>query len=222
MPPITSVWWAANNCKAWHVSSTFHNFRRRVDPYMDKLAEEKLGKEGEAGGKALLELAQKEHNLPTAEVDFFGEEFDNLILFVARGGRRQINNKGELWTSMVEAFPDAKILQVEFSADIDYVVQCSLWRRARLVIGIHGGNLGCSMFLSPGQGLVEAGFGCKSARKEISMFGAAAVHNGAMYRCAQTTGNMETGGDVDVDKAVRDLLEMWGTEKVEELSTWPD
>jgi hypothetical protein len=80
---------------------------------------------------------------------------------------------------------------IQFSENIPYAVQCSLWRRAQAVVGIHGGNLGCSMFLSPGQGLVEAGWSCKAP--QVSMFGAATIHNGAAYRYAgENTAASET------------------------------
>jgi len=88
------------------------------------------------------------------------------------------------------------------------------------VVGIHGGNLGCSMMLSPGQGMIEGSFG-KCTHHEISMFGAAVTHQGAMYRCAPVTGNMNTGGDIDVARVIEGLTEMAAAKRDEHLSTWP-
>lgn len=99
-----------------------------------------------------------------------------------------------------------------------YLAQYARWRSAALVVGVHGGNLGGALWLSPGQGLLELGFtGCQS---KPTQFAHAAVASGARYRCAplQSDGgkhsapaSKETGGRADVGRAVAAAREMLGT-----------
>lgn len=124
-----------------------------------------------------------------------------------RSLRREI-----LFNRLTEEFGDRVIATVLFTSEIDFSLQCALWRKAKVVVGIHGGNLGCAAFLSPGQGLIEGSFECSQqvslnalnrtrllftllifltrrspttqSTAPMSMFGVAATSGGAMYRCA--------------------------------------
>jgi hypothetical protein len=220
MPAITSVWWGGNQCKARHVSKTYQIFRKVVDPHMDAIA---AGIWNDPDNVRLLQkITKQSKNIPDNNADFFGPDFDNIILLANRASddRRQFHNKAELYAAIASAFPNNPILEIEFTKDIEYVVQCSLWRRARVVVGIHGGNLGCAMFLSPGQGLVEGNFNCAPA--QMGMMGAAAVHNGAAYWSACTSGDMDHGGDVNVQETIQGITHILRMEKDKRLSTWPD
>jgi hypothetical protein len=51
----------------------------------------------EGGGKMLHKFATKIQNIGSPPIDFFNRGLDGLILFVTRGGSRQMDNKLELW-----------------------------------------------------------------------------------------------------------------------------
>ena len=72
-----------------------------------------------------------------------------------------------LFHRLTGEFGDSMIATVLFTSEIDFSLQCALWRKAKVVIGIHGGNLGCSAFLSPGQGLIEGSFECSQQVSQI-------------------------------------------------------
>ena len=114
-PSITSVWWGANNCKAKHLSGTWQRFREKVDPYMDRAAVE-------AWKTVDFEsLVQRKAGFDDPGLgwngDFFGTEMDKMILFVARGGVRQIHNKVALFDEVATAMPGYKILQVRCASE---------------------------------------------------------------------------------------------------------
>jgi capsular polysaccharide biosynthesis protein len=95
---------------------------------------------------------------------------------------------------------------------MSYLSQYALWRSAAVVVGVHGGNLGGALWLSPGQALVEIGFkGC--ATKDPTQYAHVAVGVGAKYRCVPFREKgphmKETGGSVDPAKLhgkIRDAL----------------
>lgn len=164
------------------------------------------------------------HNIPAA-VSHGNRDLD-LILIVARSGRRQLHNREALFERISSEFNDKAIATVLFDSDIPFTLQCALWRRARVVLGIHGGNLGCAPFLSPGQALIEGSFECsQQSTAPMSMFGVAATSNGAMYRCALVDkcgdrGCMESGGSIDIAGTINTIKEIYEVEAVKELSTW--
>jgi len=83
-----------------------------------------------------------------------------------------------------------------------------LWRSAALVVGIHGGNLAGCLWLSPGQALLELGFG--GCLQSPTQFAHVATALGARYRCVELDqgADMDNGGNVDVGRAVARAVEV--------------
>ena len=88
----------------------------------------------------------------------------DLVLVVDRASNRgrRVHNAQALWKALVQALGAHRpLLRVVTDSSMPYLAQYALWRSAALVIGMHGGNLGGSLWLSPGQALIELGFsGC--------------------------------------------------------------
>ena len=101
------------------------------------------------------------------------------------------------------------MLMAVFDKDLPYLVQIGLWRSARVVVGIHGGNLGGALWLAPGQAIVELGMG--GMEMEPTMYAHMAVANAAEYRVVRMDkgSSMEKGGTVNpraVVHAVKEAL----------------
>ena len=68
-----------------------------------------------------------------------------------------------------------------------------------------GGNIALSIFLSPGQALIEGVFG-RSMEIDPTMYAHASVGNGVLYRAVYVSNCygqcMKSGGDVDIKQAV--------------------
>ena len=225
-PPPSGTWWTPI-CGGLHVSSVYQNFREKVDVKLDGRARE-LWTDG-----LVEDVAIQTRNVPLGGTKYDGSDLDDAILIVAREGRRQIHNRDKMFDALTEEFPNRIIAMVAFTEKIDWVLQCALWRKFGVVVGIHGGNLGCSPFLSPGQALIEGSFECEAKEggggqlPKMSMFGVAATAQGAMYRCAlvadcdEKVGCMDGGGTIRIDEVVKAVREVDAVQRVEQLSTWP-
>jgi len=102
-------------------------------------------------------------------------------------------------------------------SQMSYLAQYALWRSAALVVGVHGGNLGGALWLSPGQSLLELGFtGCQAHPTQFAHIAAA---NGARYRCVtlQSYGSKnfpaskDNGGNANIERVIDAAREMLGT-----------
>ena len=71
------------------------------------------------------------------------------------GSRRCLTNARDVWEALLRAFPSRPALLAAPSASTPYLAQVRLARRASLVIGLHGGQLGSAVWLGPGQALLE-------------------------------------------------------------------
>lgn len=104
-----------------------------------------------------------------------------------------------MWEGLQQRFPGRPMLMTTTKAEeMSYLMQYSLWRRARVVVGMHGGGLAGALWLSPGQTLVEVSTKEQSTRYP-GMFSNLAVANGAEFvgvSCENCT--HRGGGNVDV------------------------
>lgn len=104
---------------------------------------------------------------------------------------------------------DVKVVSLD--ASVPWSLQVALWRRAKAVVGLHGGELAGAVFLGPGQALVEI-TPPEHSCGHPSMFAHAAIAAGAAYRgvlCQQCS--MARGGFVSaglVARAVAGVLVM--------------
>lgn len=149
---MTNNWWSFENCRARHVQPVVASFRARVGHRLDRRAAEAWDDD------FFIQRASLRHNI---DGPLRLNQLDGLILIVSRGskGRRPLRNEDDLFVALKENFPNRKIARVPFSHELPWLQQYAVWRRAQIIIGLHGGNLGNSLFLSPGQALVEGVFG---------------------------------------------------------------
>jgi len=197
--PASSIWWGFGNCRGLYASEIIRNFRQTVEPRMDSEAK-RIWDPG-----FLSRSSIRVHNLDT-QIDLL-YDLENLILVAARGGKRTIHNREEMFDTIISTFPNAKVAMISLDQNTEYLYQYALWRRAKVVIGVHGGNLGGSIFLSPGQTLIEGSFECKHPKP--SMFAVMTTSNAASYRCAQVSGNMDTGGPISIQDVITALREIF-------------
>ncbi len=199
--PFTNNWWSFENCRARHVQPVVASFRAKVGAFLDWRATLDWSED-------FFERSSARHNL---DGPVRLTQLDGLILIASRGGSRPMRNERHLFDRLKAAFPERRIAMVEFSHTIPWLQQYAVWRRAQVIVGIHGGNLGSALFLSPGQALVEGVFG--GMCDDPTMFAHATVANGALYRCAlisncPNNNCMTKGGTVDVNEAVQKIKEL--------------
>jgi len=116
--------------------------------------------------------------------------------------RRTIHNLDAVVDALRAALPSLTVRVVSTAVVRPWARQVALWRRARVVVGLHGGALAHSLFLGPGQGLVEI-----TPREHScghpSMFAHMAVGVGATYAGVLCrTCSMARGGAVEVEAVV--------------------
>jgi hypothetical protein len=136
----------------------------------------------------------------------------DLVLLIDRapGRGRRLTNAPDAFRALRRAFGGQRpLLRVVTDSKVPYLAQYALWRAAALVVSVHGGNLGGALWLSPGQALIELGFG--GCAKSPTQFAHAAVANGARYRCLELGGegvSRDDGGSVDVAALVARAAEL--------------
>ena len=190
---MAAITWGPKNCKAQVRSDVLATLRRRADAFLDAHADALLPRLPNASrGYALV-------------VERRAPEPERRRRLGGKGDarRRHVHNMGDLLAALRAARPELDVRPVAFDGSIPWALQVALWRRATLVVGLHGGALANALFLSPGQGLVEI-----TPREHScghpSMFAHVAVAVGATYRgvlCAGCT--MRSGGAVDVPAVLR-------------------
>ena len=193
-PSMHAITWGAKNCKAQVKSDVLAALRARADGFLDAEA-----------------AARLPPRLPPGDT-----KKDGFILVVERKPvrrrrlaglvdqrQRHVHNMRDVLAAVAKHFPRLAVKAVHFDGAIPFALQVALWRRATVVLGIHGGALANSLFLSPGQGLVEITPQQHSCGHP-SMFAHVTVAVGARYRgvlCSTCT--MRDGGAVDVAAVVR-------------------
>lgn len=201
-PPMTAISWGPANCKAQLRSPVLASLRHIVDPYVDAIVQDRY-------------LPHRRHHQRS------------FVLFAARvspddddprrrlskrnPGQRSITNLGAIVRAATKRWPDIDMRVVVIDDTIPYPLQMALWRRARVVVGLHGGALSGALWLSPGQGLIEI------TPKEKScgfpgMFAHVSVAVGAKYigvLCDTCT--MRDGGKVQLDPVLTALADLLDT-----------
>jgi len=221
-PSFTSTWWAHESCRGARVSPIMASFKARITRYLDAAASQAWL---EHGTRVLNESTMNVQKVEPSwgSVPLSDERFDGLILYTARRANvgagqthpRWVHNRIELFEAVKRNFPGRPLLMIELGSKVPYLVQYALWRRAELIMGIHGGNLGMSLYLSPGQSLVELGFDVN----QMSQYGHVTIGNGAFYRGVNVhkdpnmDGNeaddlMKVGGVVDIPETIACLQEV--------------
>ena len=233
LPPnsMSSLWWAPHTCRAARRSPVLAEFRSRSGPLLDTLAvhawvngqgarviakaearhwPQPLKPELGRGPKLSTTVAQSKPEKEAIAWDWLARGDLVIVVDRAKERGRAVHNSDELWNALRHAFRDRALLRVVTDSRMPYLAQYALWRSAALVIGVHGGNLGGAIWLSPGQGLIELGFtGCAS---KPTQFMNAAASLGARYRCVALNegANKEEGGRVNsqvvVEQAKQVLL----------------
>ncbi|KAJ8611928.1 hypothetical protein CTAYLR_004350 [Chrysophaeum taylorii] len=222
-PPMTAITWGPHACKAQVRSTVLADLRRTVDAFVDPLVTRQLSSSvGEAAEQSafVLFIARAPLRVENATRRLDRKKKTtikhppgtraihnmHLIVQAARVGRVHILRAREQ-TSTTDRrrarWPGIE-MRVHVADDrTPYALQMALWRRARLVVGMHGGALSGAIWLSPGQALLEI-----TPREHScgfpSMFAHIAVAVGARYRgvlCRDCT--MGRGGSVDVDGVLR-------------------
>jgi len=119
-------------------------------------------------------------------------------------------NFNELWRATRDRFPNQALLAVHLTPAMDFMAQYALYRRARLVVGLHGGQLGHALWLRDDQDLIEIGH--DGGTNNPSMFAGMATAAGGGFRWLGSPLPMtkKNGGDVVVQGVVNDMDEMLG------------
>jgi len=228
MNPMASNWWAPSVCRAARRSPVLADMRVQVGPRLDTLALHSFrevgvrvirravskhwpndthgGRGGSNGSEELSTLSLSREKKAWAWL-----ESGKLILMVDRAASRgrNVHNAAQLWKGLVNAFGDTRpLLRVVTDSTMSYLAQYALWRSAALVIGVHGGNLGGCLWLSPGQSLIELGF--SKCLDKPTQFAHVSTALGARYRCVELNpgADKDKGGSVDVEKAVARAIEV--------------
>lgn len=200
--PWTSMWWNPINCRAQFQSPVLAQFRNMITDILDDRAAEAWIPE------RFLTSVVISQRLGNATLP----NLQGLILILARGGGRQMWNQDDAFSLLCRHYPKRPVAMVKFDSSVPWLIQYAAWRIAQVTVGIHGGNLGAAVFLSPGQALIEGTFGGMCS--DPTMFANIAVSNGAFYRCASVLrcrGKcMEGGGDVDLSHLQQALHELRG------------
>ena len=190
-PPFHSATWAPANCRAQVRSDVFAHLRRRVDDRLERAAN--LARRRRAEKPFVLVLTRR---APARR---------RLL-----NARRTVHNLDAVVDALRAALPSVRVRIVSTAVARPWARQVALWRRAQVVVGLHGGALAHALFLGPGQGLVEI-----TPREHScghpSMFAHMAVGVGATYAGVLCrTCSMARGGAVEVEavvRAVREVLE---------------
>jgi hypothetical protein len=135
-PPFHSATWAPANCRAQVRSDVFAQLRRSVDDRLEAAAN--LARRRHAEKPFVLVLTRR---APTRR---------RLL-----NARRTVHNLEGLVDALRAALPSLTVRVVSTAVARPWARQVALWRRARVVVGLHGGALAHALFLGPGQGLVE-------------------------------------------------------------------
>ncbi len=87
--------------------------------------------------------------------DVLPEEKRDLVIYCSRrsAGDRQVANEDELLSAIAAQFPQAKLQVYSGKESVSETVQ--LFRRARVVVGMHGAGLSHIVFSAPGTAVVE-------------------------------------------------------------------
>uniref|UniRef100_A0A7S3JV26 Glycosyltransferase 61 catalytic domain-containing protein n=1 Tax=Aureoumbra lagunensis TaxID=44058 RepID=A0A7S3JV26_9STRA len=150
-PSMGAITWGPANCKAQILSPVLANLRSKVDDYIERLAGAPPISAYTAvkSNKGFILFALRAPLASTNNND------DHRRLEKENPGRRSIHNFAQLIDATKRKWPDLEIRVHLFSESTSYPLQVALWRRARIVVGLHGGALSGSLWLSPGQGLLE-------------------------------------------------------------------
>jgi len=182
-PPFHAATWAPQNCLAQVRSDVFAHLRRNVDARLERAAA--LGPRGRAPKPFVLVLSR-------------GSDQRRLV-----NAKRTVHNLDAVVDALQRALPSFAVRVVSTSIPRPWARQVALWRRARLVVALHGGALAHALFLGPGQGLVEVTPREHSCGRP-SMFAHMAIGVGAAYAGVLCRAcSMARGGAVDVGAVVR-------------------
>ena len=133
---MAAITWGPKNCKAQVRSDVLATLRRRADAFLDARADALLPRLPNASrGYALV-------------VERRAPEPERRRRLGGKGDarRRHVHNMGDLLAALRAARPELDVRPVAFDGFIPWALQVALWRRARLVVGLHGGALANALF----------------------------------------------------------------------------
>jgi capsular polysaccharide biosynthesis protein len=115
-----------------------------------------------------------------------------------------MRNSAALFERLGRALSAAVLVRANM-ADLPYLVQLALFRRARLVVAMHGGALGAVPWLRPTQAVLEVA----AADKHSAMYELQARAVGAQYEaltCSQCS--WAHGGEVNIDAVLKAAMRL--------------
>ena len=203
-PPFHSATWAPANCRAQVRSDVFAQLRRSVDDRIERAAH--ISRRRRAEKPFVLVLTRR---APTRR---------RLL-----NARRTVHNLDAVVDALRAALPSVRVRVVSTAVARPWARQVALWRRARVVVGLHGGALAHALVprARPGP---RGDHAARATRGHPSMFAHMAVGVGAAYAGVLCrTCSMARGGAVDVEAVVRVVREgPFIATRLAHFSRWPE